>query len=120
MLITLLVLQTIISVAMIGVILLQRNAGDGLSGLGGGSNNALLSGRSSANIMTRTTSVLAILFMTNCLLMATLAARKANITYKFAPRTTQTLPKPAPATSPDNTNNSAPVEESTPAAPLAE
>lgn len=116
MLITLLVLQTIISVAMIGVILLQRNAGDGLSGLGGGSNNALLSGRSTANIMTRTTAILAILFMSNCLLMATLAANKANVTYKFAPRTTQTTPI-APQTP---TTTQPKTEDSTPAAPLAE
>lgn len=119
MLITLLVLQTIISVAMIGVILLQRNSGDGLSGLGGGgSSNALLSGRSTANIMTRTTAILAILFMSNCLLMATLAARKANVTYKFAPRTTQTAPivPAAPATPTTEPQK----EDSTPAAPLAD
>jgi preprotein translocase subunit SecG len=115
MLVTLLVLQTIISISMIGVILLQRNAGDGLSGLGGGgSGNSLLSGRSSANVMTRTTSILAVLFMVNCLVMGTLAARNANISYKFVPKVTETVPSPA------TTPTTETPQDTTPAAPLAE
>ena len=121
MLVVLLVIQTIVSIAMIGIILLQRNSGDGLSGLGGGgSSNALLSSRGSANILTRTTSILAFIFMVNCLAMATIAARKANITYKFLPNAASVVPLKSPA--PVSTDSEQkPSETPAPAtAPLAE
>lgn len=51
----------IVVIAMIAVILLQRSEGGGL-GMGGGS-NALLTVRGSANLLTRTTGILAALFM---------------------------------------------------------
>lgn len=76
----LLVIQVIIALAMICVILLQRSSSDGLSGLSGGSSggNSLISGRTSANLLTKTTSFLAIAFMANSLAMATITARNAS------------------------------------------
>jgi len=120
MLIVLLVVQTIVSFAMIGVILLQHQASDGLSGLGGGGSQSLLSSRGSANILTRTTSIFAVIFMVNCLAMATIAARKANITYKFTPNTTSVIP-PKPSTPlPSPSDTTSPENKSPAAAPLAE
>lgn len=52
----------IIVVAMIAVILLQRSEGGGL-GMGTAGSNGLISVRGSANLLTRTTAVLAALFM---------------------------------------------------------
>jgi preprotein translocase subunit SecG len=68
------VVQVIIAVALIGMVLIQRSDSDGF-GLGGGSGNNLLSGRSTANLMTRTTAILATLFIVNSLALSVIAAR---------------------------------------------
>ncbi len=70
----LLVVQVVIAVALIGMVLIQRSDSDGF-GLGGGSGNNLLSGRSTANLMTRTTAILATLFIVNSLALSVIAAR---------------------------------------------
>lgn len=70
----LLVVQVIITLALIVMVLIQRSDSDGF-GLSGGSGNNLLSGRSSANLMTRTTAILAAVFMANALLLGVIAAR---------------------------------------------
>lgn len=81
----LLVIQIIVAVSMIIVILLQRNASDGLSGLSGGSSggNSLISGRASANMLTKTTAFLAVIFMGNSLAMATITARSSSLADKI-------------------------------------
>ena len=56
----------IIVVAMIAVILLQRSEGGGL-GMGTAGSNGLMSVRGSANLLTRTTAVLAALFMSTAI-----------------------------------------------------
>ncbi|MEI6729660.1 MAG: preprotein translocase subunit SecG [Pseudomonadota bacterium] len=58
----LIVVHTMITFALIGIILVQRNAGDGL-GLSGSSSNSFMSGRSAANFITRTTAILATIFI---------------------------------------------------------
>ncbi len=58
----LLVIHTIIVVFLILMVLLQRTDSDGLSGLGGGGGNQFMTGRGAANLMTRTTSLLAAAF----------------------------------------------------------
>lgn len=70
----LLVVQVIVTLALIVMVLIQRSDSDGF-GLSGGSGNNLLSGRSTANLMTRTTAILATIFMANALLLGVLAAR---------------------------------------------
>ena len=57
----LIVAYLLIVVALIAVILLQRSEGGGL-GMGTSSNNGLISVRGSANLLTRTTGILAALF----------------------------------------------------------
>lgn len=57
----LIVAYLLIVLAMIGVILLQRSEGGGL-GIGGGNSGGLMSVRGSANLLTRTTAILAGLF----------------------------------------------------------
>lgn len=52
----------LIVLALIAVILLQRSEGGGL-GIGGGSGGGLVSARGSANLLSRTTAILAALFM---------------------------------------------------------
>jgi preprotein translocase subunit SecG len=57
----LIVAYLLIVLALIAVILLQRSEGGGL-GMGTSSNNGLISVRGSANLLTRTTGILAALF----------------------------------------------------------
>jgi preprotein translocase subunit SecG len=73
----LLVIHLMIAVAMIIVVLLQRSEGGGLGiGGGGGSGGGLggfLSGRGTANLLTRTTAVLAACFMLTSLALTLLS-----------------------------------------------
>lgn len=69
----LLVVQVLIAVALIAMVLIQRSDSDGF-GLGGGSGANLLSGRATANLLTRTTAILAALFIINSLALSVLAA----------------------------------------------
>lgn len=78
---TLLFIHLIIAILLIIVILLQRTSTDGLSGIGGGGgggNMGLVSGRSAANFMTRTTIVLAVMFFANALVLANLSSRATD------------------------------------------
>lgn len=66
------VIQIIVAVLLVLVILMQKTSSDGLAGLGGGSNN-LMSSKASANFLTKLTIILAILFMSNSLILAKLS-----------------------------------------------
>jgi preprotein translocase subunit SecG len=61
-----------IVVAMIGVVLLQKSEGGGL-GLGGGGAGGFLSSRGTANVLTRTTAILALGFFLTSMLLSILA-----------------------------------------------
>lgn len=57
-----LVIHTLIALALIGMILVQRSSTDGF-GMSGNSSNSMLSGRSQANLLTRITAILAACFI---------------------------------------------------------
>ena len=67
----LLVLQTIVAASMVGVILLQRSEGGGLGV--GGSPSGLMSARGAADFLTRSTTILATLFVVLSIVLAGLA-----------------------------------------------
>jgi preprotein translocase subunit SecG len=69
----LLVVHTLIAIALVAVILLQRSEGGGL-GIGGGTGGGLMSARGAANLLTRSTTVLASLFIMSSIVLAVLAA----------------------------------------------
>lgn len=72
----LLVVHLVICVLLIVVILLQKNKGDALAGLGSSSGGTgIVSARSAANFLTRVTVILAVLFMSNALLLANLSGK---------------------------------------------
>lgn len=72
----LLVIQLIVSVALIGVVLLQRSEGGALGMGGGGSGlGGLFSPRGAADTLTRTTAILAVLFFCSSLGLTLLALR---------------------------------------------
>ncbi len=68
----LLVLQTIIAIALITVILMQRSEGGGL--VSGGSPSGLMTARGAADFLTRATSILAGLFIILSIALAGVAA----------------------------------------------
>ena len=74
----LLVIHTIIVVFLILMVLIQRSDSDGMGGLGGGGGNQFMSGRTTANLMTRTTAILATLFMISSLVLAVYAGRMSG------------------------------------------
>lgn len=76
-----LVIQIILAIAIIGTILLQKNGGDGLGSLGGGGNisgNSIISSRTTASFLSKTTGFLMICFMINCLVLGNMAVRAHN------------------------------------------
>ena len=84
----LLVVQAIIATCLVTVILMQRSEGGGLGV--GGSPAGLMSARGAADFLTRSTTVLAILFVGMSILLAVIAS------VRHAPSTIDTsLSKPA-------------------------
>jgi preprotein translocase subunit SecG len=59
----LLVAHLIVTLALIGVVLVQKSEGGGLGIGSGGGGGGFMTGRGTANLLTRTTAVLATLFM---------------------------------------------------------
>ena len=72
----LIVVYLLIVLAMIGVILLQRSEGGGL-GMGSSNSNGLISVRGSANLLTRTTAILAALFFVGASDMVSVVTRSS-------------------------------------------
>lgn len=102
----LIVVQAVIAASLVGVILMQRSEGGGL-GMGG-SPSGLMSARGAADFMTRTTTILATLFVTLSIALAFVAAQKGGT--GGIDETLQRTEVPA-------TGTTAPAAESTPAAP---
>lgn len=112
-----LVIHLLLALALIGTILLQKSEGGAL-GMGGGGMSGFMSGRSTANLLTRTTAILAAGFFLTSLALAYLAGNRhpATDTLLTQPPPAQSQPAPAPA------EPATPAQEPTPApggAPLA-
>src|SRR6185437_1522436 len=72
MITVILVVHLMIAAALIGVILLQKSEGGAL-GMGGGGMSGFMTGRSTANLLTRTTAILAAVFFLTSIVLALLA-----------------------------------------------
>jgi preprotein translocase subunit SecG len=69
-----LVVHLLIAVALVAVVLLQKSEGGGLGiGGGGGGMSGFMTGRSTANLLTRTTAILAGSFMLTSIALTMLA-----------------------------------------------
>lgn len=68
-----LVLHLMIICVLVGVVLLQRSEGGALGGLGGGGLGGLMTGRGAANVLTRTTAILAAAFFATSIALTVLA-----------------------------------------------
>jgi preprotein translocase subunit SecG len=69
MITALLIIHLLIILAMIGLILIQRNEGGAL-GIGGGAGGGLMTARGTANLLTRATAVLAVGFFVMTVVIA--------------------------------------------------
>jgi preprotein translocase subunit SecG len=105
----LMVIHVFVTIALIGVVLIQRSEGGGL-GIGSSQGmGAFMSGRGTANLLTRTTAILAAIFLGLSLTMAVLNRGTGGVGNSILamPQTTPVSPsKPAPV-------------QPTPAAPAA-
>jgi preprotein translocase subunit SecG len=110
-----LVIHIMLAIALVGTILIQRSEGGGL-GIGGGGMAGLMTGRATANLLTRATAILAALFMATSLVLALMAGqvRKPTSILEEAPAAAPAAPAPAAPAAPQ------PAPEEKPAAPLAQ
>ena len=98
----LLIIHLFVTLALIGVVLIQRSEG---GGLGSGSSQGMgsfMSGRGTANLLTRTTAILAVIFMGLSLTLALLNRGTSGTTTRSildapAPASTTAPPPPPPA-----------------------
>ena len=120
----LLIVQTIVAAALVGVILMQRSEGGGLGV--GGSSSGFMTARGAADFLTRSTAILAGLFIILAIALAAIAgtARQpiqvdtslANQVAPVSPAQTQ----PAPGTQPQQAPATPAQNETAPAVPLAQ
>jgi preprotein translocase subunit SecG len=91
----LLFVHLVVALLLIVVILLQRTGADSLSGIGG-SNMGIVTGRSAANFLTKTTVALAVIFFINAIILANLSSQSSGGIVKkieeVQPEETTTLP----------------------------
>ena len=127
----LLIVQTVIAASLVAVILMQRSEGGGLGV--GGSSSGFMTARGAADFLTRTTAILAGIFVTLSIVLAAIAgvAREptrvdtslANQAAPAAPATNG-LPPLAPATAQpaqNQQNQTQPANnQAAPAVPLAQ
>lgn len=73
----LLVIHLLITVALIGLIMIQRSEGGAL-GIGGGSMGSLMTARGSANFLTKTTTFLGIAFFVTSIALALIASNSSH------------------------------------------
>jgi len=117
----LLVIHSIVVVFLILMVLVQRTDSDGLSGLSGGGGNQFMTGRATANLMTRITAILAGTFMLTSLILAVMASHMTGAS--IIDSVTPPIEQPAPASAPKEQAPAAaaPVEKKeTPAVPKPE
>jgi preprotein translocase subunit SecG len=109
MITVLLVIHILVALALIVTVLLQRSEGGGLGiGSSSGGMGGFMTARGTANLLTRTTGILAAIFMGMSLLLAVLAGSPSKDRQRsiFDSAPSQTAP-------------AVPAEPAAPAAPLA-
>ncbi|MFL5266582.1 MAG: preprotein translocase subunit SecG [Stellaceae bacterium] len=116
MIILLLAVHILVALALVGVVLLQKSEGGAL-GMGGGGMSGFMTGRSTANLLTRVTAILAAAFMATSILLVVMHNRDRaprSIIDQGAP------PAPAaPAAPPAPQPQTPPAEPPSPSPPLA-
>ncbi|KPK14157.1 MAG: preprotein translocase subunit SecG [Betaproteobacteria bacterium SG8_41] len=103
----LVVIDILSAVGIIGLVLLQQGKGADMgAAFGSGASSTLFGARGSANFLTRTTAVLAIVFFASNLGLAYLAGK--SVAPKSITETVQEAPKPAAPAVPEQQTPKAP------------
>lgn len=110
----LLTIEVVVCIAMIGVILLQRSEGGGLGMGSGGGMGGLMTGRGAANALTRTTVILATIFITTSIALTIYA----KATRKAGPLDETSAPAGGPLGTLPTTTPGTPVPEQPSPTPL--
>jgi preprotein translocase subunit SecG len=116
MIILLLAVHILIAISLVGVILLQKSEGGAL-GMGGGGMSGFMTGRSTANLLTRATAILAAAFMATSTLLVVLNNR-GHAPRSILEQSTPAAPE-APAAPVAPQPQTPPAEPAQPSAPLA-
>jgi preprotein translocase subunit SecG len=103
------VVQAIIGLMMVGVILMQKSEGGGLGV--GGSPGGLMSARGAADFLTRTTAVLATIFVILSIALAAIAASTNSAPAVDTSLDRSGIPVEAPAALPAASPAAAPVAD---------
>jgi len=116
-----LVIHVLAALALVGLILLQHGKGaDVGAAFGSGASGSLFGASGSANFLSRTTAVLAVIFFVTSLSLTFFSTRKTELkgvmaTPPAAPA--QSLPAQIPATAPAGQAARSPAGQAAPAAP---
>jgi preprotein translocase subunit SecG len=73
-----LIIHLLLALALVGVVLIQRSEGGALGMGGGGGGGGLMSARGQANLLTRTTAILAGAFMVTSVVLALLSGHRSG------------------------------------------
>lgn len=124
----LLIVQSLIGLALITVILMQRSEGGGLGV--GGSSSGFMTARGAADFLTRSTSILGTLFVGLSIVMAAIAGASrepaeidtslSNLATPITPSNTVVPAQPTTNEAEGNESGNAASNESLPLVPLAQ
>ncbi len=123
MLTVVLVIHLLLTLALVGLVLLQKSEGGGLATGGGASGGAnFLSGRAAGNILTRATVILAVCFMVTSILLAVMASMRSRGEDDLLKALTRFQQTTAPVTAPTASPSvpAGPVTDSVPPVPSGE
>ncbi len=97
-----LVIHLMLAIALVGTVMLQKNEGGGLGMGGGGQGGGMggfMTGRAAADLLTRTTAILAAGFICTSLVMAIMASKDSEST-SILDQPAATTEQPATPTAP--------------------
>jgi preprotein translocase subunit SecG len=121
----LLVVQALVAASLVGSILMQRSEGGGLGV--GGSSSGFMTARGAADFLTRTTAVLAAVFIVNAIVLAAIAGVgrepaeiDTTLANQVAPTAVPVVEQPAPQQQEQQPDEQAPAQQQPPAVPLAQ
>jgi preprotein translocase subunit SecG len=118
MIAVLLVIHCMVSLALIGVVLVQKSEGGGL-GIGGGNMSGFMSGRGQANLLTRATSILALMVVVTCVSLTIMSGRSHAPTGSVLDSAVPVPAGQAPDAKPQSPAPAAPAAPEQPAPPVA-
>lgn len=120
MTVVILVIHIFLAIALVAVIMLQKSEGGAL-GIGGSGMSGFMTGRSTANLLTRTTAAIAVAFFLTSITLAIVAShgRVSRSVVDQGPIPAPVAPAPLTNPAPSPAKSTAPPIPAAPTAPLA-